>query len=1578
MPTPPDPAARPDPLEHQRALLDDARVDLRRAAVALKAARAEAAAAGRDATARPHDPAAPASAGEPATVDHAQERLRAARASATRARASLAADLAQRIAPDPEQEVARLAGHQPIVLLPVRIETRFRGGDLLLRIYPDDILADGFEPELTDEEVADGTAFWAAAWPGETEERAAWKGLVGALGAARAAWVAQALTPTNLVARPAEPPVLPAVARREASWTRPAEARLLPDRWHVVLQLEDSQRIVTGAPIVEPLALTFSPDPDEPASPLGDDGLQLNDEVRWTVDFEAAVQVGMALRIPLLPAERQGFRRVIVYGVKSSLAPDVSATSLGELFTHHRHDRGLALVPQGTPTNNTSQAAAPYPPADTDGRRSFQVERLGLAAGPTRDGPRWAAALGLPAALPAHLDGADGREEERAGAMARALWPVTWGYFLRELMSPVFDDAAIESARQFFVNHVRGRGPLAAFRVGNTPYGVLPISSLAHWVPGSREGAAAAVLPDALRRLRDLWSAQVSQVARVGSTSDPDADLLATLGLDASTREVRVRPLMGEDALWNLLGLVGLGDVWAQWLDAGQGNAIAIFDRLGHPEWRARIARMNFNKDAWPFRYHLVTEEPVSETSPLAPNYLDWIRGAGVPELLQQEWPAGGERPVSLLYRLLRHGALLEYQRASYLIGQRYQVFEALDGAERELTGLAAAGQRPNRMAQMLAAVPQVTGTQPLHQFLAHPGNAGLVRALVPDESVVGYRDALGILSGAPTAELERLFTETLDLCSHRLDAWITALASRRLERLRAATPTGCHLGAYGWVEDLRPRPTAGAHPVILADGTAAARQSGNGGYVHAPSMTHAAAAAVLRNGYLSRTGADRQAYAVDLTSVRVRTARFVLDAVREGQPIGAVFGYQVERGLHDRGLDKYIAPLRARYPLVAAKTGDPGDQDPDDPGQPLDHIAARNVVDGLRLRTAWRDGEVPWGAAGFPVAGSDRAGVEAELVRLDDTVDAVSDLLLAEGVYQLVKGSPGVAAATLDAMAQGTVRPPDPEIATQPRRGTPLTHRVALVATGAAPLPAGYPGVATPRAALEPALDAWLGGLFGRPDAYQCEVEFGPIEAPTGFTQVTLADLGLRPIDLLLLADTAGQAAARATRAPSSELDRRVLEVAHGKLGLVVETEARIAYGRGGAFDPAVDRCFADFLELARAARAVLTGSRPLAPKDLVAEDREAEARAADHRAGEALGRVQGACDDLDLTRQAFEPLLAAARAAAPAAAFNLAPLRAALRGLATRGITGAWPASSFGNDPGLRPELVAQGESVLAEVTRRLDKARVILEEAAQPLHATDDRFRLGAARDALDLLVGAAMPFLPRFDVPAAAELGNALVQGEAPGFIAGAPAPRRAALRKFELVASRVRPPIGAWRRLELAGAALGAADLPRRVAQLPYDATARWAALPFADEASRPRAGLVSLLLLRADAPAVNAPWAGLLLDQWVETIPATTEQTGVAFHYDDPGAEAPQAVLVAVPPEEHAKAWRLDWLVNALQETLDLAGIRAVDGERLGALGQLLPAICLADSSDEVTVRTDFIKALAQERRIVARAEVVP
>ena len=168
-------------------------------------------------------------------------------------------------------------------------------------------------------------------------------------------------------------------------------------------------------------------------------------------------------------------------------------------------------------------------------------------------------------------------------------------------------------------------------------------------------------------------------------------------------------------------------------------------------------------------------------------------------------------------------------------------------------------------------------------------------------------------------------------------------------------------------------------------------------------------------------------------------------------------------------------------------------------------------------------------------------------------------------------------------------------------------------------------------------------------------------------------------------------------------------------------------------------------------------------------------------------------------------------------------------------------------------------------------------------------------------------------------------------------------------------------------MEIVANALGRPAAPRVIAQLPYQAGATWAARPFADETKRPAAGNTSILFYCADTPDVNDPWCGLLLDHWTESIPIPTEQTGIAFHYDDPGAEAPQAILLAVPPLSNPETWQLPWVIETLKESFEMAKIRAVDGELLGELSQLLPAIELADSTADVTVRSSFTNAFARE-----------
>src|SRR5262249_12380320 len=135
------------------------------------------------------------------------------------------------------------------------------------------------------------------------------------------------------------------------------------------------------------------------------------------------------------------------------------------------------------------------------------------------------------------------------------------------------------------------------------------------------------------------------------------------------------------------------------------------------------------------------------------------------------------------------------------------------------------------------------------------------------------------------------LVAETLDLASHRLDAWLTGLVERRRASLHASRPLGVVIGAYGWLENLAP-----------GGGVA-----NDGGYVHAPSIAHAVTAGLLRSAYLTHNpdASGNGAFAVDLSSARVRLALDLLEGMRQGQALGALLGYRIERAMHDAGLDR-------------------------------------------------------------------------------------------------------------------------------------------------------------------------------------------------------------------------------------------------------------------------------------------------------------------------------------------------------------------------------------------------------------------------------------------------------------------------------------------------------------------------------------------------------------------------------------------------------------------------------------------------------------------------------------------------
>lgn len=1490
----------------------------------------------------------------------------------------------------PVERIGELDARVPVALFPVRIETRFHraqdgdvndaAGELLVRIYPDGILAQTHEPLLTEVEAEAGRDFWRRIFQGMSEQES-WAALRTEAEATRGAWIVEVTTPENLDERPSDgsagtEPQFPAIETRPPGWHRAPEAPTLPDRWIVTLYRDQNRTgLHFSGPVQEGLALALrlSADAEEEGlhegTDLSGDGLEIDPELRWVYDFEEAVRAGMGVRIPLGADDlRLGFDRVLITGVRTTEEAEAQATELEALFEGHRLSRGWEFVPQGLKTNNSQEAPSDYPPADPAGSRSYDIFLGEPRAAQGTDGYRFTTALGIDPAAADYVARAERDEQLAAGAMADALWPATLGYFLDQMMAPHVGRSTSQRLRGYMRDHVRPRGPYPAFRIGEVPYGLLPVGSLQRWQvdpTDTRDPVLSGIVPR-LQRLERIWMQFRNQPPHVGRSDDPDADIVETLGQDASAQMAQIRRALGQDTSSNLFGFTGTD--YEHWRAVQQGIARAILEAFGEPGWDPRILYMSFASAAYDFSGPLVQEEPLSEHEGLHFDYISWLRTATIEQLRNQAAPPTEEPLNALLYLMLRHAILQEYDNSGLDLLAWRELATVAERTESEIVGilplLSEEGIRQPELrraptAQSLSVdavisddglVTRRTAWDRFDVRIPDVTENGTVGSLLTDATAIdrtdipflrdllgnlsGYRENLRTLEGLPSAEIQRLFTETIDSVSHRVDPWITSVFTRRLERMREAKPRGVWVGCYGWVHDLKPDPAAKKVPVHVGAEEPATElaRTDSGGYVYAPSMLHGATAAVLRSAFLTRTeaGEEGSTFAVDLSSRRTRTALELVDAVRAEQPLGAALGYRFERGLHEGHpgveLDQYIDEFRRLYPLVANKAVDAG--------EPVETVAARNVVDGLRLRDAWLSGAIPWGTGELPASGSARNAIEAELKALDDAVDAVSDLLLAESVHQVLRGSTAGAGASLDSLAKGH-RAPEPEVARTPRGGGVLHQRVMLVLSEET-LPAEWAAVGlTPRAKASPELNAWLASLLGLPDEVACTAqrEGGPA------VRVEVASLGLQPIDLL------AYAAGADAGAPGAELDRRIAWAALDGAG--ADGNVTVDYDDAGGANLSV----AEALELLAAVARAIGYGRPLSPADLIPPELESALEEADPMTSELQGRASDAYAALQTTATMLETALIDVRAGAVTSDPDLGPLRAALAAAADLGVHGAFPGSRYDNGGETREALLGLGDSVATELVKRVDAAVSLTElERLRTIFGRGftvlPRFR-PAARD----LLATALANEPDFG--AAAASGDAVVEG----WLAGL---------------SQVREPLDAWRQVTIYSGALGHEMARPRIVQLPLDSTngsPRWAALDQGSGLPHP-SGLVSIAAF-GRIPAADAPWSGIYLDGWPEILPNTEEEAGVVFHYDAPGAQAPQAVLLAVPNDPTAEQWSWEDLEATLLSTFDLARMRAVDLTNLGSYGQGLPTSYLAANTRNAAIATSFVQLVQAEPAII-------
>lgn len=1287
----------------------------------------------------------------------------------------------------------------------------------------------------------------------------------------------------------------------------------------------------------------------------------------------------------------RGLDSLVVVGVSQARGPAQQADALAALLTSHASSDRAAFVATGTATNNLSDRPSGWS-AQTDlsigyhqvvnavAQEAFASEVPPLRGG-SSDGEIFEAALGLPAGITAGFDGAAGKGQVNARNMSTALFPVTIGEVIGTLNRPAaerYDEkkafavlsSVIPFARDHCASFVRGRGPLPVLRIGKQPYGILPITAWNRWAPMPSEPPHLDKLGQILRALRPCWEQAARRVRGLDADSANSALLGKILGHGPVPHPGAYRVRAASGLARSFLNSIASVDAVGADADPPSRIAVAV---AGQP-WAVRDVQIAMYRELLAvtmgdlLRYGQLQHMSLSDdadplTVPVAATNSKRIGWEGPKDYLRRlakAHPADEHRPRDLLFVLVEHALARAGELDIQTLLGKFDIARFNDvmvvAPEVATSGLSAAsvvrqaysapiahladvGNFADDPAVAGASVAEFVGSVDPHVRQIRFDMFALDTGQVP--GLDGTREAVSALAAEELtdAEYTRLTGETLACAANRLDAWITSIAAQRLSTLRDGNPTGVNVGTWGLLVDVRPWPAApianpaeipshwpnlpvdevpaGWAETLAAGGVevpTVVKPDRQVGYVHAPSLTHAATAGVLRAAELAHRGDGSSLASIDLTSARVRAAREILQSMSNGQPFGALLGYRLERALAETRRDA-ITKLRKAFPQrrVDGAFGTPASGN--------DAVVPAEVVDGYEVL---QNATQAAAEAGLVGDGTFLGAIE----ELQFIVDAVADVVVAEGVHTIASGRYAAAGALFKATSEA-LQPPELSVSAEPRNGTTVTNKIVIgvAADG------GTGGWAEGRrAVLAGAAERWARSVLGPAAAWA-------IEGTTG--TVSLATLGVSALDVLeeTLIDQNG----------------------------VRAFDARFETG----FAPAGD-AYESLIELAGVARAVLANCRPLVPADVRNPETARDYTDAPQRIDPVPAPVAA---DLERVRvhvgEALADLAAAVTAVVAAASDALPsdPVAAALFtpfaefGLLPVGSPAAPTVTDAVTAAGAAAAVIRDVDAILDHGVQAIPASRRPEEPSrSEKVNAVADEGMLATLVEVTRRIGGKSV--VPTVEVHDS-DLGAGCIETPHPGDA-----------ERWLTGMSRVRRHVAVFDDLRLFLEADGAAPDPLTVYQLPLpepgpDGVDYWLGGPAAaagDDAGanewrkhrrlkQPHTHIVAA----GDPAVIGADTVrGFVVDESVETIPFDTVTTGLALHYDAPNARAPQSILLAVHPDP-ATPWDWHLLVDIAHEALALAKIRGVELDDLAgtAIDEYFPLTYVRDDQDPNTTALD-------------------
>ena len=288
-------------------------------------------------------------------------------------------------------------------------------------------------------------------------------------------------------------------------------SHILPDRFVFFGEISNKRIVCYSRKVKRNLQMGINPNEDMETEPyfIDENGnLKINGGIDWMVDYDKAEEAGMAITVPL-DANINAFNYIYVLGIRSNDNEDKQY--LHDLFNSHNYSTsGLEMLSTGIPTNLVEGGKQGYdsdPEAEMRRRYEIEIEEIFKT-----DAQRGCDSKILSDIL--HLDydecwGHVSKFDNMELSNASKANEVLWSYFRKYVSVPNDPELnrLLDETGSFLINHVKGRGVLPSFRIGDQPYGILPVANFMQLKDNINEKVTPFIkrLNDLLVSLANIW-----------------------------------------------------------------------------------------------------------------------------------------------------------------------------------------------------------------------------------------------------------------------------------------------------------------------------------------------------------------------------------------------------------------------------------------------------------------------------------------------------------------------------------------------------------------------------------------------------------------------------------------------------------------------------------------------------------------------------------------------------------------------------------------------------------------------------------------------------------------------------------------------------------------------------------------------------------------------------------------------------------------------------------------------------------------------------------------------------------------